>query len=108
MAQPGSALVWGTRGRWFKSSRPDQSVYVAVSVKVKVRESNEISFMVFAKSSGKSLTFNITESRLKTIIISVIFAILILFLGIYLSYNTNLKEAAYNQLKKKTKFKKSN
>ncbi len=23
VAQPGSALVWGTSGRWFKSSRPD-------------------------------------------------------------------------------------
>ncbi len=26
MAQPGSALAWGARGRWFKSSRPDQSI----------------------------------------------------------------------------------
>ena len=24
VAQPGSAFVWGTKGRWFKSSRPDQ------------------------------------------------------------------------------------
>ncbi len=24
VAQPGSALDWGSRGRWFKSSRPDQ------------------------------------------------------------------------------------
>ena len=24
MAQPGSALAWGARGRWFDSSRPDQ------------------------------------------------------------------------------------
>ena len=24
VAQPGSALAWGARGRWFKSSRPDQ------------------------------------------------------------------------------------
>lgn len=24
VAQPGSALVWGARGRWFESSRPDQ------------------------------------------------------------------------------------
>ena len=23
VAQPGSALEWGSRGRWFKSSRPD-------------------------------------------------------------------------------------
>ena len=23
MAQPGSALAWGARGRWFESSRPD-------------------------------------------------------------------------------------
>ena len=23
VAQPGSALDWGSRGRWFKSSRPD-------------------------------------------------------------------------------------
>jgi hypothetical protein len=23
VAQPGSALPWGGRGRWFKSSRPD-------------------------------------------------------------------------------------
>jgi hypothetical protein len=23
VAQSGSALVWGTSGRWFKSSRPD-------------------------------------------------------------------------------------
>ena len=25
VAQLGSALVWGTRGRWFESSRPDHS-----------------------------------------------------------------------------------
>ncbi len=24
VAQPGSALVWGARGRWFESSLPDQ------------------------------------------------------------------------------------
>ena len=24
VAQSGSALEWGSRGRWFKSSRPDQ------------------------------------------------------------------------------------
>ena len=24
VAQPGSALAWGARGRWFESSRPDQ------------------------------------------------------------------------------------
>ena len=24
VAQPGSALEWGSSGRWFKSSRPDQ------------------------------------------------------------------------------------
>ena len=24
MAQPGSALVWGARGRWFESSPPDE------------------------------------------------------------------------------------
>ena len=23
VAQPGSVLVWGTRGRWFESSHPD-------------------------------------------------------------------------------------
>ncbi len=23
VAQPGSALAWGARGRWFESSRPD-------------------------------------------------------------------------------------
>ncbi len=26
VAQSGSALVWGTSGRWFKSSRPDQII----------------------------------------------------------------------------------
>ena len=25
VAQPGSALSWGDRGRWFKSSRPDHT-----------------------------------------------------------------------------------
>ncbi len=25
VAQPGSALAWGARGRWFESSRPDFS-----------------------------------------------------------------------------------
>ena len=25
VAQPGSALVWGARGRWFESSPPDES-----------------------------------------------------------------------------------
>ncbi len=70
---------------------------------LKVRDTNEISFMIFAKSSGKSLVFNITESRLKTIFITFFAAIIILIIGIYLSYNTNLKEAAYKQLKKENK-----
>ena len=26
VAQPGSASVWGTGGRWFKSSRPDHTM----------------------------------------------------------------------------------
>ena len=26
VAQPGSAPAWGVGGRWFKSSRPDQSL----------------------------------------------------------------------------------
>lgn len=30
VAQPGSALVWGARGRWFESSPPDQIKRVAV------------------------------------------------------------------------------
>ena len=30
VAQLGSALVWGTRGRWFESSRPDHSFLVPV------------------------------------------------------------------------------
>jgi hypothetical protein len=25
VAQPGSALAWGARGRWFESSRPDKT-----------------------------------------------------------------------------------
>jgi hypothetical protein len=36
VAQPGSALAWGARGRWFESSPPDQnrqgSIYAALSV----------------------------------------------------------------------------
>ena len=28
VAQPGSALVWGTSGRRFKSSRPDSGLFV--------------------------------------------------------------------------------
>ena len=28
VAQLGSALVWGTRGRWFESSRPDHSFFL--------------------------------------------------------------------------------
>ena len=30
VAQLGSALVWGTRGRWFESSRPDHSFLAPV------------------------------------------------------------------------------
>ena len=26
VAQPGSVLAWGASGRWFKSSRPDQTI----------------------------------------------------------------------------------
>ena len=38
VAQTGSALEWGSRGRWFKSNRPDQFLkiiligYTAVAV----------------------------------------------------------------------------
>ena len=28
VAQPGSALAWGARGRWFESSRPDRTLQV--------------------------------------------------------------------------------
>ena len=31
VAQLGSALAWGARGRRFKSSRPDQSFFLATS-----------------------------------------------------------------------------
>lgn len=30
VAQPGSAPAWGVGGRWFKSSRPDQSSHLIV------------------------------------------------------------------------------
>src|SRR5262249_40268954 len=31
VAQPGSALDWGSRGRWFKSSRPDQILLTRIT-----------------------------------------------------------------------------
>ena len=33
VAQPGSALDWGSRGRWFESSHPDQYLRVGSSLK---------------------------------------------------------------------------
>ncbi len=59
--------------------------------------------MVFSKSSGKNVKFNITQSRLRTLIISILLSFIILIFGIYISYNTNLKEAAYKQLKRENK-----
>ncbi len=92
MAQPGSALVWGTRGRWFKSSRPDHEYIMS--------QDNTISFVIFKNNSGKSYTLTIRQGRLQLFSICLLVALVALGIGIYLSYNTNIQQAAYNKLKK--------
>ncbi len=92
MAQPGSALVWGTSGRWFKSSRPDQVI--------DMKSNKEISIVIFKRNSGKSFSLNISSRKLQFFISGLVLAFITLGVGIYLSYNTNIQQVAYNQLKK--------
>ena len=47
MAQPGSALAWGARGREFESRHPDQISDLTGPVPVKSRGSKDHGFFVF-------------------------------------------------------------
>ncbi|RAP30782.1 hypothetical protein DID76_03295 [Candidatus Marinamargulisbacteria bacterium SCGC AG-414-C22] len=71
---------------------------------MKVKKNNDrLSFMIFSRGKETSFSFDISYTRLKVIIFSVFVGICSLVIGIYLSYNTNLNEAAYKQLKNEHK-----
>ena len=61
---------------------------------------NTISFVIFKNNSGKSYTLTISQNKLKIASISLLAALIALGVGIYLSYNVNIQQAAYNKLKK--------
>ncbi len=72
VAQPGSALAWGARGRWFKSSHPDQKsgeATVAQSVEQRIRNARV----------GGSSPFSGSENAMKTKVFIFIFSLTFYF-----------------------------
>ena len=65
-----------------------------------MEKQTNLTFVIFKSNSGKSRSITLSIKSLKIIIGSFVVLILLLFGGIYLSYNTNIQQVAYNQLKK--------
>ncbi|MBH37728.1 hypothetical protein CL658_01710 [bacterium] len=59
-----------------------------------------ISVVIFKNNSGKSYTLTISQAKVQLISIGIIGTLIALGVGIYLSYNVNIQQAAYNKLKK--------
>ena len=96
MAQPGSALVWGTSGRWFKSSHPDHSIPMTSN-------KNKYSFVIVLPGGNKSLSLHIPKWVLICVISTLILSIILLIVSIYFTSNTSYKNNAYQTLKKENK-----
>ena len=57
VAQPGSALEWGSSGRWFKSSRPDHKSYTKAQNKERFGLSFRENYMLTAKKKSDVIVF---------------------------------------------------
>ena len=102
MAQPGSALVWGTSGRWFKSSHPDQN-----KERIKMLKSKDsttyFSFVIIPPSGRKSYTFRINNTIFKSIISLLMVAILGISILFYVGYDNTHTKSEFKKLKVETK-----
>lgn len=65
-----------------------------------MKKENTISFVIFKNNSGKSYTLTVNQSRFHFFGATVLVSLIALGVGIYLSYNVNVQQAAYNKLKK--------
>ncbi len=100
MAQLGSALVWGTRGRWFESSHPDQSLEIEKE-RVSMKDS-KLSFVIFQQKFGKSYSFSISYFALSLMAMSVVLSIIAVGVGVYFSFSANYMKSAYVTLQKES------
>ncbi|RAP27393.1 hypothetical protein DID78_06140 [Candidatus Marinamargulisbacteria bacterium SCGC AG-343-D04] len=67
------------------------------------KNTNTISFVIFKNNSGKSTSLTLQTRQIKLICAGILLTFLTLGIGIYLSYNTNIKQVAYSQLKKENR-----
>ena len=65
-----------------------------------MKKEDTISFVIFKNNSGKSYTLTVSQVKLQFISLGFLSAIVALGIGIYLSYNVNIQQAAYTKLKK--------
>tara|TARA_B100000427_G_scaffold90983_1_gene75125 strand:+ start:2299 stop:3228 length:930 start_codon:yes stop_codon:yes gene_type:complete len=65
-----------------------------------MKKEDTVSFVIFKNNSGKSYTLTVSQVKLQFISFGFLGAIIALGIGIYLSYNVNIQQAAYTKLKK--------
>ncbi len=65
-----------------------------------MKQSSSFTFVIFKNRSGKSYSITMSLKKLQIIIGSVFALIILLCVGIYMSYDTNIQQVAYTQLKK--------
>ncbi len=65
-----------------------------------MKKEDTVSFVIFKNNSGKSYTLTVSQVKLQLISLGFLGAIIALGVGIYLSYNVNIQQAAYTNLKK--------
>ncbi|MBI60114.1 hypothetical protein CL657_02735 [bacterium] len=65
-----------------------------------MKKEDTVSFVIFKNNSGKSYTLTVSQVKLQFMSLGFLGAIIALGIGIYLSYNVNIQQAAYTKLKK--------
>ena len=60
---------------------------------------NTISFLVFNDNSGKSSSFKLSVSSIFTISFTVLFALILLGVGVFFSFSEEIDQLSYNNLK---------
>jgi murein DD-endopeptidase MepM/ murein hydrolase activator NlpD len=93
VAQHGSALVWGTRGRWFKSSRSDHLENLVDTNK------DYISIVLVPPGSKASKSLHIKIRTLKIIAVSIVVSLILLASTIFINLNSSVQKANYKDLK---------
>ena len=66
----------------------------------KSSKNNFVSFIIFLKNKNKSFNFHFSIFTINIIFLVFLFSTVLLITGIYLTYNKNFNETAFNQLKK--------